>query len=200
MAARAVSIRTGQVRRRTGAPRVSRLPIVAVMGSGSDAHSARAQPLGRWLAARGVHLLTGGGGGVMAAVSEAFTTVAGRRGLVIGVIPSAEGSTRPKPGYPNRWVEIALFTHLPLSGVRGTEPLSRNHINVLSADVIVALPGGAGTASEIQLALDYERALVAFIDAPGDIAGLPADTPIVSRFEAVCDFVAARLAALGTRS
>jgi hypothetical protein len=37
---------------------------------------------------------------------------------------------------------------------------SRNHIVILSADVLVAFPGGAGTRSEIQLALEYGRPLL----------------------------------------
>src|SRR5690606_16565050 len=43
-----------------------RLPIVGVMGSGSSA-SALAEPLGAALAELPIHLLTGGGAGVMAA-------------------------------------------------------------------------------------------------------------------------------------
>jgi uncharacterized protein (TIGR00725 family) len=144
-----------------------RLPIVGVMGSGSEAHEAAASRLGRWLAEEGVHLLTGGGGGVMAAVSHAFHETPGREGLVIGVIPCAEDNpAQPKPGYPNPWVELPIMTHLPLSGTRGTDPLSRNHINVLTADVLIALPGGAGTHSELELAKQYGRPIAVF--APGD--------------------------------
>lgn len=44
------------------------------------------------------------------------------------------------------------MTHLPLSGPFGTEDRSRNHISILSSDVVVALPGGDGTSSELQLA------------------------------------------------
>jgi predicted Rossmann-fold nucleotide-binding protein len=40
--------------------------------------------------------------------------------------------------------------------------LSRNHINVLSADAVVALPGGAGTRSEIDLAKRYGIPLIAY--------------------------------------
>ena len=64
-----------------------RLPIVGVMGSGGERHEARASSLGEWLATEDVHLLTGGGGGVMEAVSQAFFNVPDRRGLVLGVIP-----------------------------------------------------------------------------------------------------------------
>ena len=69
--------------------------MVGVMGSGSEPHRELALPLGAWLARRGVHLLTGGGGGVMASVSEGFAGVGGRRGLVIGVLPGEAGAPAP---------------------------------------------------------------------------------------------------------
>ncbi len=151
------------------------VPIVGVFGSGSVSHAAKSEPLGAWLARQGVHLLTGGGGGVMECVSRAFHAVSPRRGLVIGIIPGAvrNGRYESIPGYPNRWVEVPIFTHLPLSGRRGTDTMSRNHINVLSADVLIALPGAAGTASEVQLALRYGKPVIAFCDRRGDIEGLP---------------------------
>jgi uncharacterized protein (TIGR00725 family) len=167
-----------------------RLPVVAVIGSGSEPHSERTSLVGSWLATKNVHLLTGGGGGVMESVSRAFAETKGRRGMVIGIIPGgADGAYKPKIGYPNRWVDIAIFTHLPLSGSRGTEPLSRNHINILSADVIIALPGGTGTASEVALALRYERPLIAFIDTKDDIEGIAEEVLIEPDFEAVKKFV-----------
>lgn len=170
-----------------------RLPIVGVMGSGSSSHVEKASRLGCWLAGRGVHLLTGGGGGVMAAVSRAFHEVPGRRGLVLGILPGEEGSVRPKPGYPNPWVEIPIFTHLPHSGTRGTDPLSRNHINILTSRVIVALPGSTGTASEARLAIEYGRPIVAYLDSPADIPGLDPRVQVRGDFEGVCDFVESHL-------
>ncbi len=65
-------------------------------------------------------------------------------------------------GYPNPWVELAIYTHLPDSGHEGTLRSSRNHINVLSADAIVALPGEDGTESEMWLAVQYGVPIVAF--------------------------------------
>lgn len=162
------------------------------MGSGAVEHRERAEPLGRWLAGREVHLLTGGGGGVMTSVSRAFHLVPDRAGLVIGVLPSREG--RPPPGYPNPWVEVPILTHLPLSGTRGTEAGSRNHINVLSSDVIVALPGSAGTASEVRLALAYGRPIVAYLTRRDEIPGLPARVPAESSLEAVQAFIEAAIA------
>jgi uncharacterized protein (TIGR00725 family) len=143
------------------------------MGSGSDAHEDQAAPLGRWLAEEGVHLLTGGGGGAMAAVSRAFSETPGRRGLVIGVLPAGDAPGTSKPGYPNPWVEIPILTHLPSTGIQGAAPTSRNHVNILSSDVIVALPGSAGTLSEVQLALAYGRPVVAFLSRPDAIERLP---------------------------
>jgi predicted Rossmann-fold nucleotide-binding protein len=167
-----------------------RLPVVGVMGSGRDADESRAEALGRLLAALGVHLLTGGGAGAMEAVSRAYHAVPGRAGLVLGVLPGVgphiatgagprvgDAPPEPPPGYPNPWVEIAIRTHLPLSGERGTDPMSRNHVNVLSADAVVALAGSAGTASEVRLARTYKRPVIAFVAQRGDVPELPDDVP-----------------------
>ena len=93
---------------------VKRLPIVGVMGSGSRPHKKRAEQLGAWLASQGVHLLTGGGSGVMESVSRAFAMAENRAGLVIGVLPGmvTDSGYRPKNGYPNPYVEIPIATHL----------------------------------------------------------------------------------------
>jgi uncharacterized protein (TIGR00725 family) len=171
-----------------------RLPIVGVMGSSEARHPRRAWSLGSWLAAEGVHLLTGGGSGVMAATSEAFASVAGRRGLVIGILPLVPaGSPASRGPYPNPWVEISIATHLPLLGDQGSEPLSRNHINVLTSDVIVALPGGPGTLSEVQLARHYGRPVVAWLFRRDEIPGLPEDVLVEADFERIKDFVRARI-------
>jgi uncharacterized protein (TIGR00725 family) len=161
------------------------------MGSGTISHAARAEPLGAWLAGEGVHLLTGGGSGVMTAVSRAFTRVAGRRGLCIGVLPAAaaDPAAGGPAGYPNPWVELVIRTHLPYSGAYGTGPLSRNHINILSADAIIALPGAAGTSSEVHLALRYQRPLIAYLSRPDEIPDLPPQTPVARELAEVQAFV-----------
>lgn len=142
----------------------TRREIIGVLGSGRETHRAWVEPLARWIAAQGFHLLTGAGGGVMGAAAEAFVAVEGRAGLSLGIVPGAveDGVWRPKPGYPNAAVELPILTHLPLSGEQGTEPMSRNHLNVLTAHTLVALPGGAGTVSEAVLALRYGKPLILF--------------------------------------
>jgi len=144
------------------------LPMIAVIGSGTESHSELSCPLGKWLAENGFHLINGGGSGVMAETARAFIEVDNRKGKVIGVIPSqaACGSEEERAdyqsprGYPNSYTEITIRTHLPHSGLQGKKISSRNHIIVLSADVVIALPGGPGTRSEIELALEYKKRLI----------------------------------------
>src|SRR5687768_1062191 len=111
---------------------------VGVIGSGTDEYEALAGGVGELLAHLGVNVLTGGGRGVMRSVSRAFTQAQRQRGICIGVIPcfSERERGRPKDGYPNEFIELPIYTHLPHSGERGMEDLSRNHINVLSCAAI----------------------------------------------------------------
>ena len=162
---------------------VSRLPIVGVMGSGRDPFPYLARPLGELLAFTGCHLLTGGGGGVMAEVSRAFCGVESRRGLTLGVIRSdgfprldeATGRRRYRSAGVNPWVEVPILTHLPLSSESRE---SRNHINVLTADALVVLPGSTGTLSELSLRLAYGRRAILYLGDPAaglKLAGRSAD-------------------------
>ena len=161
------------------------------MGSGHDPHVARAQRVGAWIARAGYHLLTGGGAGVMAAVTEAFVGVTDRPGLALGILPGARGTGGAPPGYPNPWVEIAIRTHLDERGAGGGDAASRNHLNVLSSDVVIILPGSEGTASEAQLALRYGRPAVAYLARRADVPGLPDAIPIEPRLTRVQSFVRA---------
>ena len=169
------------------------LPIVGVMGSGSENWVDRSVALGRWLATIDVHLLTGGGKGLMESVSRAFTETAGRNGMVIGVIPGqfdeASNSYITPAGYPNQFVEIPLFTHLPYSGDRGKDQLSRNHINVLSSNIIVILPGQSGTAAEAELAVIYNKPVVAWLETRSQIMNLHPHIPVVEELAQVKEFV-----------
>src|SRR6202023_4322341 len=108
-----------------------------------------------------------------------------RRGICIGIIPCASEEERGKPriGYPNEFVELAIFTHLPYSGIRGKDDLSRNHINVLSSAAVIALPGGHGTAAEVELALDYGKPLIAFARDAALVKPFPAAVPRISTID-----------------
>ena len=168
-----------------------RLPVVGVMGSGREPHAQRARRVGEWIARAGFHLLTGGGQGVMAAVTEAFAGVSERRGLAIGILPAAANGAAgaAPPGYPNPWVELAVRTHLDQVGAQGAGAASRNHLNVLSSDAVIILPGSAGTASEARLAVHYGRPCIAWLASRADVPGLPDAVPVESQFAAVEAFV-----------
>jgi predicted Rossmann-fold nucleotide-binding protein len=153
------------------------MKIVAVVG-----HHAIVDPdaeaFGHWLADFDVHLLTGGGQGVMAAVCRGYTGVPRppRRGWSIGVLPT-DAAGQVKHGYPNDGIEIAIRTHLHgqrnADGSGGDDPngiYSRNHINALTADVMVAFPGASGTHAETMMARRRAIPVVALLRG-GDLVG-----------------------------
>lgn len=98
-----------------------------------------ARVLGEAIAKRGHILLTGGGPGVMKAASEGAHDAGG---LVIGILPTER--KRPLSGYPNDFVDIPIYTGMYDA---------RNIINAKTPHVIVALGGGAGTLSEMAIAV-----------------------------------------------
>src|SRR5215467_9625215 len=129
------------------------------MGSGkATTHEHLAYTLGKLVAEHGYTLLTGGGAGVMAVASRGAAEAGG---LVIGVLPH----DRPTGNYPNPFVHIPIFTGMGDA---------RNAINVNSSDVVICLSGGAGTLSEVALALKRGKHVVV-VDWPGLI--LPPDCP-----------------------
>jgi uncharacterized protein (TIGR00725 family) len=115
-----------------------RRPIIGVIGGRAEA-SDLAYSLGKMIAEKDYLLLTGGGPGVMKAASRGAAEAGG---TVIGILPSEK--THPVQGYPNKYVDIPIFTGMSDA---------RNAIIAKTCDVIVALSGGAGTLSEIALAI-----------------------------------------------
>ena len=180
-----------------------RRQVVGVLGSGETADECAAE-VGRLIAALGCDLLTGGGGGAMADACRAFAQTPGRVGISIGIIPGSvermaelerrvDSSADPvsydvDERYPNEWIDLAIYTHLPDSGTAGTLRTSRNHINVLTADALVALPGGEGTFSEMWLALRYGVPLIAY----GPHARVPDSVKTTRALEEVERFLKSR--------
>jgi uncharacterized protein (TIGR00725 family) len=113
-------------------------PYVAVVGAGSDVPPqllTAAEAVGAELARRGAVVVTGGLGGVMEAACRGARSAGG---TTLGILP---GDDR---GAANPYVDVAVAT--------GMGEL-RNGLVVRSADALVAIAGGAGTLSEIALAL-----------------------------------------------
>jgi len=120
--------------------------IVGVMGPGAKASPLNLQnayELGKLIAQQGWVLLTGGRDiGVMDAANKGAKAAAG---LTLGILPT------DYPGGVSEAVDIAILTDMGNA---------RNNINVLTSHVIVACGIGAGTASEIALALKANKKVI----------------------------------------
>ena len=87
-------------------------------------------------------------------------------GFSMGILP--EGAE------PNPYVEIPIRTQLNAAKQMDTEAFrwSRNHVNTRTADVVVVLPGGAGTQSELELAVAARKPTIALMGEAGTIGTL----------------------------
>lgn len=124
--------------------------IIGVMGPGERAredHIRNAFELGRLIAREGWVVLTGGRNvGVMGAASRGAKEAGG---LTIGILP-----TRNRDA-------ISPAVDIPIITDMGS---ARNNINALTSDLIIACGMGAGTASEVALALKANRAVILLTD------------------------------------
>lgn len=144
---------------------IDRLPIISVVGSHEQGMDDYARPLGEMIAEYDYHLLVGAGAGASTAVAEGFTSVKNRAGFCIGILPvgsAYDGGPLSRDRYPNPCVEIPILTPLDAKAERDTNPFSRNQVNVMSANAIIALPGAHGTKNEVSLALRYKKPMVFF--------------------------------------
>ena len=121
--------------------------IIGVMGPGGDATPEEdlraAFELGRLVAHEGWVLLTGGrAAGVMDAASRGAKEAGG---LTVGILPQSDCDAVSSA------VDIAIVTGMGQA---------RNNINVLSSHVVVACGMGAGTASEIALAVKARKPVI----------------------------------------
>ena len=120
--------------------------LIGVMGPGESAKAKVEQvayELGRCIAQQGWGLLTGGRNvGVMNAASQGAKSAGG---LTIGILPTSETSCISEA------VDIPILTNMGNA---------RNSINVLSSQVVIACGMGAGTASEIALAIKVHKPVI----------------------------------------
>ncbi len=119
--------------------------VIGVMGGGSvsAADKADAYELGRLVARQGWVLLNGGRrAGIMDAAAKG---AAENGGMTVGILPDDTDA------------DLSPHIQIPILTGMGS---GRNIINVLSSHVVVACAGGAGTVSEIALALKHGRPVV----------------------------------------
>lgn len=120
--------------------------VIGVMGPGDRATQQDCQmayQLGLQIAQQGWILLTGGRSvGVMEAASQGAQQA---QGLTVGILPTANGE------------QMSAAVDVPILTDMGS---ARNNINVLSSRVVIACGWGAGTVSEIALAIKADRPVV----------------------------------------
>lgn len=131
---------------------VTRPLRIGVIGASRCSRRAErmAEAVGAAVAAAGGLVVCGGLGGVMAAAARGADRAGG---TVVGILPGVD------PQDANPWV------HVPLPTGYGC---ARNVLVVAASEAIVALPGAAGTRSEIALAGVLERPVVALARAGRD--------------------------------
>lgn len=140
--------------------------LIAVVGDAllpeGDLRHHHAFELGRAIVDEGWVLVTGGRGGVMEAAGRgARESARWVSGASMAILPGHD------PSAANRYVDIALPTGLDVA---------RNTL-VAHADAVVAVGGGAGTLSEMALAWQLLRLVVAIEGDgwAGRLAGQPLD-------------------------
>jgi hypothetical protein len=134
--------------------------IIGVMGGGTTKQSNEqmAYELGKHIAEQGWILLNGGRNcGVMDASAKGAKQ---NGGMTIGILPDSHIEQM------SQWIDIPILTDMGMA---------RNAINVLSSHVVVACSGGAGTLSEIALALKCNKTVIAMGWNPGTSFDIFAD-------------------------
>ena len=124
---------------------MGRRHIIGVMGGGSvtAADLATAYDLGTRIANEGWILLNGGRqAGIMDASAKG---AADAGGLTVGILPDDNDAGT------SEHIQVPILTGMGSA---------RNVINVLSSTVVVACAGGAGTMSEIALALKHGKTVI----------------------------------------
>jgi uncharacterized protein (TIGR00725 family) len=157
--------------------------IVGVMGAGEDAEEGAKEMafrLGGLIAREGWVVLSGGRqAGVMEEVNRGAKQIAGS--LTVGILPTAQAAV-------SDYVDVVITTDMGNA---------RNNLNVLSSDVVVACgTGGAGTVSEIALAIKAKKPVIllgtdrdskAFFQRIGKAAVHTADHPegVIARIKTI---------------
>jgi uncharacterized protein (TIGR00725 family) len=122
--------------------------IIGVMGGAqfvTNDEEKYAYQIGKMIALEGWVLLNGGrSSGVMEATAKGARE---NGGITVGVLPTENASSA------SQYIDIPIITGMGLA---------RNVINILSSDIVIALPGRAGTISEIALALNHGKQVILF--------------------------------------
>lgn len=128
-----------------------RKKVIAVIGDANiekNSHQYKlAECLGKALIDEGYRIQHGGMSGIMEAVSKGAKQSSNyKEGMVVGIIPGFN------PDEANPYVDVVIPTGLNIM---------RNAI-VANADAVIAIGGGAGTLSEMAMAWQMKRMIIAY--------------------------------------
>jgi uncharacterized protein (TIGR00725 family) len=138
---------------------------VGVMGSAGESAQgdsggdlrAKAEALGRAIAARGCVTLTGGTTGLPHAAGAAAHAAGG---LHVGVSPASDAREHVRAyGLPLEGTDVLVYTGFGLKG--------RNVVLVRSCDVVLIFRGGVGTLNELTIAHDEGRVVGCLLGTGG---------------------------------
>ena len=129
--------------------------VVVIGGSQDTENHDTAYRIGEHIARKGYTLITGGRGGIMESASRGAYESGG---TVIGILPSAGLDDA------NRYCTVVIPTGIGYA---------RNVINVLCADIIIAVGGKAGTLTELAYAWNYKKPIIACTFIKGWSSSLP---------------------------
>lgn len=135
---------------------MDRKRIIGIIGDanlhGDEVKRKLAFDLGKLIIDNGYRLASGGLGGVMRSASEgARDSERYHDGLIIGMVPTYD------PSSANEFIDISIPTGMGVA---------RNVLLASMCDAVIALGGGSGTLSEISLAWQMKKLIVA-IDYDG---------------------------------
>ncbi len=151
----------------------TRRPVVSVIGAAVVPAEVRAEAeqVGRRLVDLGCRIVTGGLGGVMEAVCEGARS-SGRyaEGSTIGFLPGGDREAA------NPFIDFAVPTSMGYA---------RNVLVVASADVVVAIAGASGTLSELAMAWQLGKPIVALESGGGWSARLAGQAMDHKRTDAI---------------
>lgn len=135
--------------------------VIGVIGGSAcdDSEAEIAERVGELIAERGAALVCGGLAGVMEAAAKGARQ---KGGLTIGVLPGVEASDA------NEYITLPIVTGMGHA---------RNIVIVQTASALVAIAGGAGTLSEIAIAIKTGKKVVSIGKRYGVAGVIEASTP-----------------------
>jgi uncharacterized protein (TIGR00725 family) len=136
-----------------------RRKCIGVIGSSSVSEevAAEARKVGALICSLGANLVCGGLGGVMEEacrgfVEERFNLKGEGCGVTVGILPGGD------PRDANPFVDIVVPTSLGIA---------RNFLVVQASDILVSVAGGSGTLSELSMAWQTGKTVIAMSETGG---------------------------------